>query len=398
MFPENGDAVKWKFRGPALEAEVLNYHPDLVFLQEIDQAKFDKFWVPICSKLGLKPHFATYPGKQHGLVIAFKEKYFELKDKKEIWYDSLHLKGFQMRPATKNTGIIAALKLKTECEEDADVAKQLKNTLFPGIVVATTHLYWHPYGSFERAIQCGQLIQETIKFSQTSGSGEYKHWPIIFGGDFNSSPDDLPYQFLIKQPKRAQELNKKAMEIATRSIAYLYGRHEFVKTLEIEADTPVPMRKEEIAIAENEEGFITEINPDYVNLCIDSILPLYSLDGRSSTDLSDSNAENDKVPRTVESIYGTYYAEVDPSNSSTHKPDFGEPEFSNWAHAWRGLLDYIFVVQEVEQVSGSNGKKVLVKELLKMPKGNEMGEEPSGQPRIGEYPSDHLCMMGVLEL
>lgn len=416
-----GDGIKWKHRGPALEAELLSYSPDILFLQEIDQARFKDFWKPLCFKLGLDSYFSTYPGKQHGLVIAFNKSMFVLKEKKEIWYDSLHLDGFQMRPATKNTGIIAALEVKTPDEPvnystdsqatdlektktDETLRQELLNVASEGMIIATTHSYWHPFGSFERAIQCGQLLQESFAFSQAQGNSQYKHWPIILAGDFNSTPDDLPYQFLIKQPRSVNDLNKKAIDIAAKSLAYLYGKTQFVKTVqppkqegEEEEPFPIPMKKEDIVLSENEDGLVTEISSDYVNLCLEAVLSLYSLDGRSSSNLSSANLNNKPIDRTVQSIYGSYYKEVDIDNAKKYLPEFGEPEFSNWAHAWRGLLDYIFIVQETDQAIDDK-RKVIVKELLKLPKGSEMGKEPSGQPRIGQYPSDHLCLMATIEI
>lgn len=355
------------------------YKPDILFLQEIDKAKYNSFWVPICNKLGLEAHFSTYPDKHHGLVIAYKAKYFALKEKKEIFYDGLPTASdgtSSLVPMnsllTKNTGVIVALEIK----KDETCTHETNNE---GIVIATTHLYWHPFGSFVRAIQCGQLIRQTMLFTQT----EYARWPILLGGDFNSSPDDLPYQFLMTQPTNTSILNRTAREIAEKSLQYLCSRYGAEK----EQQEPDTFKMAEIVTKVDDEGHVVGIDSKYVDKCIESVIPFYWLGGTS---------EVSEHRYRVESVYGEHYRKVDPANSTTHNPEFHEPEFSNWAHAWRGLLDYIFLIENIDAVKSDLRRKVVVKELLKMPTGEEMGD--AGQPRVGEYPSDHLCLMATVEI
>ena len=120
------------------------------------------------------------------------------------------------------------------------------------------------------------------------------------------------------------------------------------------------------------------------------------------------NAHNSLNMRAI-SLYSIGYKQVHPENSGIGN-DRNEPEFSNWAHSWRGLLDYIFVisswdvsnedhskcVDSIEDVENHQNIKLI--SLLRMPTRKEMGPEPSGQPRIGQYPSDHLCMMAKIQL
>ena len=43
-------------------------------------------------------------------------------------------------------------------------------------------------------------------------------------------------------------------------------------------------------------------------------------------------------------------------------------------------------------------QKVRLLKLLRLPRGEEMGDEPSGQPRLGQYPSDHFALMSEIEI
>ena len=50
----------------------------------------------------------------------------------------------------------------------------------------------------------------------------------------------------------------------------------------------------------------------------------------------------------------------------------------------------------MEQLENDQGIRIL--RLLRMPEAQEMGLEPSGQPRLGQYASDHLCLVAEVEL
>lgn len=104
------------------------------------------------------------------------------------------------------------------------------------------------------------------------------------------------------------------------------------------------------------------------------------------------------------SLYAVGYKHVHPENAGLDN-DSGEPEISNWAETWRGLLDYIFFVKNWNGTDRSSVDKIDVFErengikirgLLRMPPGEEMTKH--GQPHEGEYPSDHLSMMCEIEL
>ncbi|CAN6604988.1 RNA exonuclease Ngl2p [Trichomonascus vanleenenianus] len=319
LFPDNGDALKWKWRGKALASEIEHYCPDILCMQEVDKDKAESFFAPELDKIGMATEFRTPEDKNHGNIIAYKKDLFELDQEVFINYDEIATEKVPLLTVTKNSGMIVALRFK-----DAPTK---------GVFVGTTHMFWHPYGSYERTRQLAVFLDKAIEFKKTSGFD----WPVFLAGDFNSECFDTPY---LSATTRPAKLDDAAAKILVDSLDYFAQ----------------PGSKEKS----------------------DALVELF-------------NRQSHKAI----SLYNSYKL-VHPEN--VHPKGSGEPIFSNWAHTWRGLLDYIFVLQPTpEPVSeGYVATEVKLLELLRMPMPDEMGPEPSGQPRVGQFPSDHLCLMATV--
>lgn len=324
--------LKWKWRHQVLKAEIEYYNPDVLLLQEVDEAKVDSFWRPLLKALGLISVFHTFPGKAHGLLIAYRSSLFFIADELRINYDEINDPAILKHGTSKNTGFAVALHFQEE------LIKQQS----PGIIVGNSHLFWHPDGSYERARQLGVLSIELENFAKN-----YANWPLLLGGDFNSSPDDIPYTFLIQRPPEISSIPPHTLGIFARSIPYLISKQP-------DSDSTT-----QISVDDHTKSLIV---------------------------LFQQIADHSTV-----SLYGENYRQVHPANSIVS--DYHEPAFSNWAHSWRGLLDYIFYFKPNDRAS-----QIRVLELLRMPEPAEMGPEPSGQPRESQYPSDHLCIMATLSI
>lgn len=102
------------------------------------------------DQAGYSHVYASGPSKLHGCLIAFKTNLYTLETHKVIFYDdqdvpltsseSPQCRGSSFR--TKNIASLVALRLNDDSAQ--------------GIVVATTHLFWHPRYTYER-IRCEQL-------------------------------------------------------------------------------------------------------------------------------------------------------------------------------------------------------------------------------------------------
>lgn len=80
------------------------------------------------------------------------------------------------------------------------------------------------------------------------------------------------------------------------------------------------------------------------------------------------------------SIYGQHYRKITTSNVGFN----GEPACTNFAHVYRGTLDYIFVPQD---------SSIRCSSLLDVPSVSTLRQS---QPNEGEFPSDHFALASVL--
>lgn len=105
-------------------------------VQEVDRT--DKLF-PVLQNAGYTPHYATGPRKRHGCLIAYRKAVFSQIGERKVLYDVEEIReegnerarrGSSM--VTRNIASMLALKrLDTDTEDE-------------GIIVATTHLFWHP--------------------------------------------------------------------------------------------------------------------------------------------------------------------------------------------------------------------------------------------------------------
>ncbi|KAK9365746.1 Endonuclease/exonuclease/phosphatase [Lipomyces kononenkoae] len=371
LFPTNGDALKWRWRSKMLLSELKYYGADIMCLQEVDLVHMDSFYDPELRALGYDYVYVRGEGKNHGLVISWRKSVCKLVRSESIVYDDDNgyddddddgdvddLRPTMPQTRTRNVGCLAALQLHAG----------------GGLVVGTTHLFWHPHGTFERTRQAAILVRRAKKFSAGI------KWPVFLAGDFNSQPIDSPY-LCLTQPR------------STRHTAHSYAvlcrsrEHEYGKGAEDEHES-------------------TDCPEASVDASDDAAGGIMAGSGsRTRTTIEEVERLHDNNGVLLQSVYGAFYRRVHPANAS--ETDSGEPGFSNWAFTWRGLLDYIFVM-DFNANANANDKEtraggeivpgVRVKALLRLPEAKEMGAEPSGQPREGQYPSDHLCLMAGLRV
>lgn len=375
LFPTNGAIMKWKARAPVLQAEIQHYSPDILVMQEVDEPQIKKYWTQMLKDIGLELKFHRHNSKQHGLVIAYRTSIFDkvLSPTLEVYYDNKHSDSsgndknetenqleqneHYLKELTENHNEDSILGLTDTGNTGFAIALRYRDRPEDGIVIGTTHLYWHPCGSFERARQLGLLARRTTAFAQTN----FPNWPVFLAGDFNSSPEDIPYTLLTQNIKTIDEVRSDTIEIFKKSVGYLRIRTGLDSDIPTDETGKLP-----------KDPVPEDILVSHVQELIDFYKPV-------------SDRYN------VISAYGKYYKEVDPENSL--EKFYGEPNFSNWAVKWKGLLDYIFYFQPKETATGVDSVNII--ELLKLPHPKDMGD---GLPREGEYPSDHLAIMATIRI
>lgn len=175
LFPNSGEALKWKNRQFVLKAELGHYQSDVLCLQEVGLDMLDPWLLSFFRELDYEHQFHCGQGKNHGILIAWRKHKFTFIMKQIIAYnDRTHgdteeeMKNLT-GPRTNNVGLVCLLK---------DIESQQT------VMVATTHLYFHPLGTAVRARQLNILIRNVEKLNRDYDvKSKY-----IIAGDLNTEP------------------------------------------------------------------------------------------------------------------------------------------------------------------------------------------------------------------
>jgi RNA exonuclease NGL2 len=333
-------------------------------MQEVD--RLEKL-SPVLEKAGYSSAYATGPGKQHGCLIAYKQMKYNRVDELIIEYDKQEVRKDSSHPVarigssrvTKNIGFMVAL-----AETGTD---------HQGVIVATTHLFWHPAFTYERARQAGILIREVLNFRQSMKLG---HWPCIIAGDFNFTPDDPAYSLLVGDPLTEAQSQRLHMS----------------RVIHITIDpTVLPTTKK----ADDEEGDGSEADPDRVinnsrvatssdGLLSDLELTSLFIHGaklRSAYDEGQRAQRDNGTP-------GDLYTFGDRVPSPPTRLGAHEPMWTSYTHYWKATLDYIFFVDTPKH-------SINVAGYLNPHRTTDM---KSGLPQIDICGSDHVSLCAELLL
>ncbi|EKM83805.1 hypothetical protein AGABI1DRAFT_51286, partial [Agaricus bisporus var. burnettii JB137-S8] len=353
LFPTS-DCLKATQREKMLKDELLSTDADILCLQEVD--RLEKV-LPILDKAGYSHRYAAGKDKKHGCLIAFKRQRFEQIHERVVFYDDQTVRdatderaqrGHSFR--TKNIGLILALR------------NQHDPTC--GIIVATTHLFWHPKYTYERARQAGILVREVVDLQKQQHA---EGWPCIIAGDFNCTPNDAAYSLLTGQP-----LNNDHKDHLSHS-----------RVTHVSVDPTVP--KSSVNSAED-EGESEESDPDRI---------ITNARSATETDGLLNNAElvslytqghvlqsayNEGLSRISNSPGIALYGERE--HLPTTQPGFHEPSYTCYTHYWKSVLDYIFFIPPQHQ-------SLNVTSLLAPHRTEDFG---NGLPMNGVCASDHISL------
>ncbi|GAA5871919.1 hypothetical protein JCM3774_000728 [Rhodotorula dairenensis] len=76
------------------------------------------------------------------------------------------------------------------------VALAFKDDPTQGVIVGTSHTFWHPSHVYERVRQTALISRELAKFRREGGQGQWAQWPLFLAGDLNTQPRELTYRLL----------------------------------------------------------------------------------------------------------------------------------------------------------------------------------------------------------
>lgn len=186
-------ALELDYRQNLIQKELTGYNADLICLQEVDRAVFSDSLVPALEAFGLEGVFRI---KQHeGLATFYRKSKFRLLSQHDISFqealksDPLHkelLEKLALNPLAQEKVLQRSSVLQISVlQSTTDSSKK--------ICVANTHLYWHPKGGYIRLIQMAVALVHIRHVSRDL----YPGIPVIFCGDFNSTPSTGMYHFVI---------------------------------------------------------------------------------------------------------------------------------------------------------------------------------------------------------
>ncbi|KAG0289170.1 hypothetical protein BGZ96_007209 [Linnemannia gamsii] len=212
MFPHaTQKALRWKFRKQNILQEFLDFGPDLACLQEVDF--WDEVYYPALTKAGYETAYYKNQNKKHGCAIIWRKTRFEKVEQKSLEYDQNGQPTF----TTGNIGLMVALKplkqaaknpdpnadmvLPDEEEDEDESSANSQDVELPGgILVATTHLFWRPDGSYERLRQASILLDKIQEWNKDL------NYTILLGGDFNTTPRDAAYRAMTRNEMPVQQV------------------------------------------------------------------------------------------------------------------------------------------------------------------------------------------------
>lgn len=130
-------------------------------IQEVDRLAT---LLPMLDQAGYSHRYAAGRGKKHGCLIAFKRRLLEKIHERLIYYDEQPIRDAEDERGrrghsheTKNIGLILALRFREDPSN--------------GVIIATTHLFWHP--KCASLSTCRQIINSLLTDILTSEPGNF---------------------------------------------------------------------------------------------------------------------------------------------------------------------------------------------------------------------------------
>ena len=226
------DLLSKERRMPMLAAEILAYDADIVCLQEVESSVFYKFLRPLFESRGYRGFYGKKISQQmEGCAMFWRDDRFEctmeetfavrdllvqdraVVDLDDEWWESMN--GVHDLLSThQDLREVVMERVGTVCQ----IAKlSLKTNMFgvPGqplvcplpdqIVVANTHLFWHPKADHVRALQAFAICRKIDELRK--GDCHDNDHPFLLCGDMNSLPSSGIVQCLMTKSLMPESTN-----------------------------------------------------------------------------------------------------------------------------------------------------------------------------------------------
>eukprot|EP00299_Pterocystis_sp_00344_P019027 c9478_g1_i1.p1 GENE.c9478_g1_i1~~c9478_g1_i1.p1 ORF type:complete len:560 (+),score=114.06 c9478_g1_i1:23-1681(+) len=225
-------ALDWSYRSNLILQEIVSVGADIVCLQEIQTEHFETLFVPELAKHGYtgihrpKSRYNTMHDEDRrfvdGCCIFWKSSRFELNFEHLVDFVEQTMareylladhNAWSRLISKDNIGLVAVLEFKptngkggihhnanfpslhdvrgSPQRKSADFHSEQYNPGSKYILICNTHIHWNPEFNDVKLMQSQLLIEEVQKLLPRN-----MKIPIIFCGDFNSTPDSGVWEFL----------------------------------------------------------------------------------------------------------------------------------------------------------------------------------------------------------
>ncbi|XP_039972368.1 2',5'-phosphodiesterase 12 [Xiphias gladius] len=187
-------ALQLDYRQNLIKKELAGYNADIICLQEVDKRVFVDSLTPALDAFGLDGVFRIKNKQHEGMATFYRRSKFRLLSRHDIVLsealtsDPIHS---ELLEKVSANGALKDNILQRSTSLQASVLEDLNK---PGrkVCVANTHLYWHPKGGNIRLVQMGVALRHLSHVISEVAPGA----PLVFCGDFNSSPNSGVFQLV----------------------------------------------------------------------------------------------------------------------------------------------------------------------------------------------------------
>ncbi|RZC73917.1 hypothetical protein C5167_049397 [Papaver somniferum] len=166
--------LRFKARSEAVLSTLKSLESDFLCLQELDE--YDSFYKENVESLGYSKLVLEDTVDYNDLVESVQNKAEDFGDRGDPNDPRVRLK-------RDCVGIMGAFKLK-------DLRQHL-------IIVANTHIYWDPEWTDVKLAQVKYLLSRLARFKEVASNKFGCTSSVVLCGDFNSTPGDKVYEYLI---------------------------------------------------------------------------------------------------------------------------------------------------------------------------------------------------------
>ncbi|XP_030901966.2 2',5'-phosphodiesterase 12 [Melopsittacus undulatus] len=187
-------ALELDYRQNLLKKELAGYSADLICLQEVDKSVFVDSLAPALDAFGLEGLFKIKEKQHEGLATFYRRDKFSLLSQHDIAFSEALLSDPVHKELCDKLAKYPLVQEKVLQRSSVLQVSVLQATSDPSrkICVANTHLYWHPKGGHIRLVQ----IAVALSHIKHVACDLYPSIPVIFCGDFNSTPSSGTYSFI----------------------------------------------------------------------------------------------------------------------------------------------------------------------------------------------------------